>query len=246
VTDPRPTDPAAADSLTDDLAATIVATRRAERDLFGALDDEALQRPIREGDWSPKDHQAHLTAWKARQADRFTAVREGRELAPGLAREEEDALNEELRAARAAWSWEDVVAEADSTAERLGGEIRQSDPAAIRASGRLIGGTFGNGVLHALTHLRWLREAGVPLDRARLDEFAAEAESLVGAASLPDGDRAAGLYDLACFRALTGSADAARELLRHAFRLRPDLVAFGRTDPDLASLRDELDALGAR
>jgi hypothetical protein len=236
----------AADMLTDDLAATIVATRRAERDLFGALDAEALHRPIREGDWSPKDHQAHLTAWKSRQADRFASVREGREIAPGLAGEEEDALNEELRAARAAWTWDEVVAEADSTAERLVGEIRQSDPAAIRASGRLIGGTFGNGVLHALTHLRWLREAGVPLDEGRLDEFAAEAEALVAAPSIPDRDRAAGLYDVACFRALTGGTDAARSLLRDAFRLSPDLVDFSRTDPDLASLRDEVDALAGR
>ncbi len=239
------TDTPPADTLTDDLAATIVASRRAERDLFGALDDEALHRPIREGDWSPKDHQAHLTAWKARQADRFAAVREGRELAPGLAGEEEDAINEQLRAARAAWSWDDVVTEADSTAERLVGEIRQSDPTAIRDSGRLVGGTFGNGVLHALTHLRWLREAGVPLDEARLGAFAAEAESLVRAGGLPERDRAAGLYDLACFHALTGRTDAARGLLRVAFALSPELVDFSHTDPDLGSLSNELDGLAA-
>jgi hypothetical protein len=236
-------DPQPVDTLTDDLAATIVATRRAERDLFGALDDEALHRPIREGDWSPKDHQAHLTAWKSRQADRFAAVRESRELAPGLAGPEEDAINEELRAARAAWSWEDVVAEADSTAERLVGEIRACDASAIRASGRLIGGTFGNGVLHALTHLRWLREAGVQLDDARVDQFAAEAESLLRADALPARDRAAGLYDIGCFRALTGQTDAARGLLREAFRLSPELVEFSHTDPDLVSLADELDTL---
>lgn len=239
------TDTPIADSLTDDLAATIVATRRAERDLFGALHDESLHRPIREGDWNPKDHQAHLTAWKARQADRFSALREGREFTPGLAGPEEDAINEELRAARATWSWDDVVAEADATAERLGGEIRQSDPEAIRASGRLIGGTFGNGVLHALTHLRWLREAGVPLDADRLEAFATEAESLVGATTLPQSDRAAGLYDIACYRALTGGTDAARGLLRRAFALSPDLVAFSRTDSDLASLAGELDDLAA-
>ena len=238
-------DPQPVDTLTDALAATIVATRRAERDLFGALDDEALHRPIREGDWNPKDHQAHLTAWKSRQADRFAAVREGRELAPGLAGPEEDAINEELRAARAAWSWDDVVAEADSTAERLVGEIRNCDAGAIRASGRLIGGTFGNGVLHALTHLRWLREAGVPLDEARIDRFAAEAESLVRADGLPERDRAAGLYDIGCYRALTGQAEAARELLREAFRLSPELVDFSHTDPDLVSLADELDALAS-
>ncbi len=234
------------DALTDDLAATIVATRRAERDLFGALDEAALHRPIREGDWSPKDHQAHLTAWKGRQADRFAAIREGHELPAGLSREEEDPLNEELRAARGDWSWDDVVEEADSTAERLVGELRRSDPDAIKTSGRLIGGTFGNGVLHALVHLRWLREAGVALDEARLAAFADEAQSLVGAPSLPDADRGTGLYDLACYRALTGETDAARGLLRDAFALSPELVEFSHTDPDLASLHDELDALAGR
>lgn len=58
------------DTLTTDLAATIDVTRRAERELFGGLDDATIHRAIRAGDWNPKDFQAHLTAWKARQADR--------------------------------------------------------------------------------------------------------------------------------------------------------------------------------
>ncbi len=229
-----------ADTLLADLAATVEATRRAERDLFGALDEGTLHRPIREGDWSPKDVQAHLTAWKARQADRYAVLREGGELPAPLAAEEEDALNEELRAARAAWTWPEIADEADLVTERLVGEIREADPAALRASDRLIGGTFGNGVLHAVTHFRWLREAGVPLDEARLLAFVAEARELVSAESLPDRDRALGEYDLACFYALVGRPDDARPLLRAAFGHRPDLVALSATDPDLASLRGEL------
>lgn len=228
------------DSLLEDLAATVLATRRAERDLLGALDEALLHRPIREGDWTPKDVQAHLTAWKARQADRYALVREGREIPAPMAAEEEDALNEELRAARADWTWPEIVDEADLVTERLVGEIRQADPAVLRASDRLIGGTFGNGVLHAVTHVRWLREAGIPLDEERLLAFAAEARQLVAAESLPERDRAIGEYDLACFYALVGMPDEARPLLRAAFRHRPDLVEFSSTDPDLASMRDQL------
>lgn len=229
------------DTLTADLAATIEATRRAEREIFDALDEPTLHRPIRPGDWAPKDFQAHLTAWKARQADRYAALREGRELPP--ATQEEDEMNAAFRAARVDWSWPDVVAEANEVADRLVEEIRAADPDALRAADHVIAGTFGNGLLHALTHFRWLLEAGVPIDAARVQAFVDETLSLVSAPSLPDSDRAIGAYDIACFYALTGRPDDARRLLREAFRLSPDLIQFSKTDADLVSLHDEIDTL---
>jgi hypothetical protein len=231
------------ETLTDALAATIRTTRSAERDLFGGLDEAVRERPIRAGDWNPKDFQAHLTAWKARQADRFAAVREGRELPPPMDDQEEDALNAELRATRIDWDWPAIVDEADAVAERLVQEIRQADAGVLRASDRLMSGTFGNGVLHALTHVRWLLEAGVPLDRTRVAAFEGEALSVVSDPGIPDKARAVGLYDLACYHALSGSPDVARSLLRDAFRLDPELVEYGRTDDELRSIRDELDSL---
>jgi hypothetical protein len=231
------------ETLTDALAATIRTTRSAERDLFGGLDEAVRERPIRAGDWNPKDFQAHLTAWKARQADRFAAVREGRELPPPMDDQEEDALNAELRATRIDWDWPAIVDEADAVAERLVQEIRQADPGVLRASDRLMSGTLGNGVLHALTHVRWLLEAGVPLDRTRVAAFEGEALSVVSDPGIPDKARAVGLYDLACYHALSGSPDVARSLLRDAFRLDPELVEYGRTDDELRSIRDELDSL---
>jgi hypothetical protein len=229
--------------LTDALAMTIRTTRDAERDLFGGLDEAIRLRPIREGDWNPKDFQAHLTAWKARQADRFAAVREGRELPPPMDDHEEDALNAELRAARIDRDWPAIVAEADQVAERLIAELRQADPEAVRASDRLLSGTLGNGVLHAITHVRWLLEAGVPLDRGRVSAFAEEALRVVNAEAIPGKARAVGLYDLACYHALSGAPDVARSLLRDAFRMDPELVEFSRTDEDLVSIRDDLDRL---
>jgi hypothetical protein len=233
----------AGQNLIDAVTTTIETARSAERDLFGGLDEAMRLRPIREGDWDPKDFQAHLTAWKARQADRFAAVREGRELPPPMDDHEEDALNAELRATRVDWAWPWIVDEADAVAERLVDEIRQADPEVLRASDRLMSGTFGNGVLHTLTHIRWLLEAGVPLDRARVSAFENEALRVVSAAALPDKARAVGLYDLACYHALSGSPDVARSLLRDAFRLDPDLVEYSRTDEELLSLRDDLDDL---
>jgi hypothetical protein len=230
-------------SLTEALANTIETARRAERDIFGGLDAASRQRPIRTDDWSPKDFQAHLTAWKARQADRFEAVREGREMRPALADEEEDALNAELRAMRVDWTWDAVVDEADAVTARLAGEIRRADPGVVRATDRLLGGTLGNGVLHSLTHFRWLVEAGVRMDAERLATFADEAGTLFADEAIPPQARAVGLYDLACYHALRGMLDAARALLREAFRLDHELLDFGRTDTDLEHLHGELDDL---
>ena len=231
------------DSLTDALALTIETARSAERDLFGGLDSEIRERPIRAGDWNPKDFQAHLTAWKARQAERFAAVREGRELLPPMEDQEEDAVNAELRAARIDWDWAAIVHEADEVADRLIRELRQADPEVLRASDRLMSGTFGNGVLHTLTHARWLLEAGVPLDRGRVAAFEDEALRVVTASALPEKARAVGVYDLACYHALSGSPDLARSLVRDAFRMDPELVEFSRTDADLESIRGDLDGL---
>ena len=233
------------ENVTDALARTIETTRSAERDLFGGLDGAVLERPIRVGDWNPKDFQAHLTAWKARQADRFAATREGRELPPPMDDTEEDAINAELRATRIDWDWAAIVQEADAVAERLSRELRQSDPEVIRASDRLMSGTFGNGVLHTLTHLRWLFEAGVPLDRARMAAFEDAALRVVSVKAIPEKGRAVGLYDIACYHALTGSPDIARSLLRDAFRLDPDLTEYSRTDEELLSIRDDIDGLAS-
>ena len=220
-------------TLTDALATTIQVTRSAERDLFGGLDENARERPIRAGDWNPKDF----------QADRFEAVREGRELPPPMDDHEEDAINAELRATRIDWGWAAIVEEADAVTDRLVDEIRQADPEVLLASDRLMSGTFGNGVLHTVTHIRWLLEAGVPLDRAPVSAFESEALRVVSAAAIPEKARAVGLYDLVCYHALKGSPDVARSLLRDAFRLDADLVEYSRTDEELLSIRDDLDRL---
>lgn len=233
------------ETLSGDLAATLEATRRAERELFGGLEPAVRERPIREGDWTPQDHQAHLTAWKARQADRFDAAREGREIPATTEGEETDAINAQLKVLRAGWAWEDLVREADETAQRLADGIRATDPQIIRDSNRLIGGTFGNGVLHALQHFRWLAEAGTGIDEERIRAFADEAERLVRAESIPAGDRGVGLYDIACHFALTGGLGQARGLLREVFRLRPDLVDYAPTDSDLTALHGELGELAS-
>jgi hypothetical protein len=234
------------ETLAAELAGVLTATRQAERDLFGALAPEVRDRPVPGRDWSPKDHQAHLTAWKARQADRFEAVLRGERLEAISEGEETDAINAQLHATRASWTWAAVQQEADDVSLRLNDRVLATDPATLRRSERLVAGTFGNGSNHAGQHFVWLLEADIGFDRERVLEFTDEVERLLRTASLPEPHRSDGLYNLACFHALLARPDAARPLLRDALRDRPDLVEWSREDPDLASLRDELPGPGAQ
>lgn len=232
-------------SLAESLVRSLDAMRRAERDVFGALDPEVRDAPLRAGDWSPKDHQAHLTAWKARQADRFAATRTGADF-PDIGEEETDAVNARLHATRADWAWEAIVEEADAVSRRLNEEIRATDPDVILANDRLMGGTFGNGAYHAQEHFGWLLDARIGVDMARVMAFIDEVEQAVRASELPDRDRGAGIYNTACFHARRGQTDRAMSLLSEAFRIRPDLVEWARQDSDLAELRDEIDGLAVQ
>jgi hypothetical protein len=215
--------------------------RAAERDIFGSLDPEIRDRPMRPNDWSPKDHQAHLTAWKGMQAERIRAIARGE--TPPFSGRETDEVNAELQAMRADWSWPQVVGEADEVSERLEAEIGKAGSALLSAPSGLIGGIFGNGGSHAMTHFGWLVDARIGVDEARVAAFVDDQEHLIDVDVLPDSDRGVGLYNLACAHAVAGRLDRARPLLRVAFRLRPDLAEFSTEDPDLVGLRDELASL---
>lgn len=235
------TPPVTDDRLVDDLIAHLRLTRAAERRLFGGLDPDVRDAPLRPGDWSAKDHQAHLTAWKGRQADRVHAARLG-EPYPVDDRED-DVINAELQPLRADWPWDAIVAEADEVTERLADEIRAAGGRVLRESERMVGGIFGNGPFHTATHLGWMLDANIGMDEGGVEAFLDEEADLLAATDLPDRDRGTGLYNLACAHAVAGRLDRARPLLRDAFRLRPDLAEYAEGDSDLAALSGELDEL---
>lgn len=234
MTDPR---------LADDLIATLTAARAAERDVLGGLPPEVRSAPGTDGGWSPKDVQAHLTAWKARQAGRLAAARRDEVIAP-TASSEIDRINAEQHAARADWPWADVEAEADWVTEELAGELRGIDVELLVSSEPLLGGAMGNGASHTLEHLARL---GAEHDmQPRVLAFAAELEAIIRDSPMPASEKGVFLYNQACFHSLGGRLDAARGLLPDAFGLRPDLIEFAPRDADLAALRGELQALARR
>jgi hypothetical protein len=228
------------------MAEILLATRQAERDIFGGLDPAVRDAPLREGDWSPKDHQAHLTSWKARQADRLAAARAGEELPPPVPDTETDAVNAELHATRAGWTWEAIEREADAESRRLADELLATDPDRLLAHPELVDGTFGNGAFHAQQHFSWLLAADIGMDADRVVRFGDEIERLVRDSGLPVRDQATAIYNTACFMAVIGHPDQARPRLREAFAMRPELLEWARQDGDLVELRDELATLAAQ
>ncbi|MDH4335023.1 MAG: ClbS/DfsB family four-helix bundle protein [Chloroflexota bacterium] len=228
------------DPLVAALIEQLRAMRDAERDVFGSIQPDVRDRPMRPNDWSPKDHQAHLTAWKARQSERIEAAVRGE--APRSDDRETDEENAELQATRADWPWEAIDREADTVGEQLEAAIRSAG-AILTESAQLVGQIYGNGAAHALTHFAWLVDARIGVDEDRVAAFFEEHERHLSRAGIPDGERGVGLYNLACAHAVGGRLDRARPLLRIAFRLRPDLGEYAREDPELIELRDELSFL---
>jgi hypothetical protein len=226
------------EELISALVEQLRAMREAEREIFGSIEPEVRDRPMRPNDWSPKDHQAHLTAWKEIQAERLRALATG-EAAPFTGRET-DEINAELQATRAGWAWDAIADEADKVTDELVAEIEGAGPSTVKGTEGLVGQIFGNGAAHALTHFGWLVQGDVGVNEQRVAAFVDEHERHLASPGLSDSDRGVGLYNLACAHAVAGRLDRARPLLRTAFELRPDLAEFAKEDPDLVELREEL------
>lgn len=223
------------------LVKQLEAMRAAERDIFGALDPTVRDRPMRPGDWSPKDHQAHLTAWKKIQSERIQAAARGEQLTADA--RETDERNAELHALRADWPWDKIAREADEVSDQLMADIRAGGPELLTSREGMVGQIYGNSASHATTHFIWLSDAGIGVDTERILAFLGDHERQLMDAPLADSDRAVGLYNVACAHAVAGRLERARPLLRTAFGIRPDLAEFAKGDPDLVALTDELPTL---
>jgi hypothetical protein len=231
-------DPAATD-LRAGLIEGLRAARAAERDILAGLDPAARERNAPDGGWSPKDIQAHLSAWKRRQVDRLAASREGRE-EPALAATETDDINAIFHAERADWTWAKVDADADTTTADLIAEVEAADADTL-ADGQVAGSIMGNGPEHTLAHLPPV--AAMAGKDATLTDLASRIGSLIDGGDWPSRPAAYARYNLACFYALRGDVDHARALLRLALPEQETLREFAPQDDDLIALRDEIPAL---
>ncbi len=221
------------------LVEVLLSARAAEREILGALEPIDRDAPAADGGWSAKDVQAHLAAWRRHQAERLAALRAGR-ARPDLPGSETDATNAAIHAERADWAWERVVADADSATDLLIAEIRAADDATI-AQDRVVGATLGNGPEHDLADLPPVAARVHRSDRVA--ELAVVVELSVSRGRWPSRSAAFARYNLACYHALEGRLEAARELLRLALPGEPELQELAPVDDDLVALRAEIPSL---
>jgi hypothetical protein len=225
------------DGLRAGLIAAIQAGRAAERDVLAALDPGVRDAPAADGGWSPKDVQAHLNAWKGRTVDRLRAVRIG---ANEPIEVETDEANAKFHAERVAWTWPEVVADADASTDELIAEIQEASDETL-ALPRISGTIMGNGSEHTLTHLTPIA-ATVGLESRTL-ALADDITAIIDRGGWPARAAANARYNLACFHALSGNLDVARSLLRQALPDQEELREYAPKDDDLIALRDEIPVL---
>ena len=220
------------------LVETLNAARATERTVFGAFDATDRDTPPADGEWSPKDIQAHLGAWRRHMSERLAAIREDRPEAEDGG--ETDATNAVIHAERADWPWDRVVSDAEATADDLIAEVEAADDATL-AVDRTVGSIMGNGAEHTIIHV------GSVADRVGLGsavaELSGQIEAIVDRGGWPPRSAAFARYNLACFHALAGRLDEARALLRVALPMEQELRDFAAEDSDLVELRDELPEL---
>ncbi len=238
---PMTDQPVSVPDLRAGLIDTLRAARAVERAILDALDPAERDTPAADGGWSPKDIQAHLSAWRRHQADRMATQRTGvadEDIPPT----ETDAANAVIHAERAHWSWEQVLADTTAATELLITEVEVADDATL-SEDRTIGSILGNGPEHDLTHLPPIA-ARVGLDDQLVD-LATSVEATVARGGWPPRSAAFARYNLACYHALGGRLEEARGLLRLALPANEELRGFAPTDGDLAALRGELGELSA-
>ena len=240
--------------LHGDLVEMLEATRAAERAIFGLMDPVTRDAPRTIGEWSAKDLLAHLAAWREVEAGRLrTGWRDRQPAGSGTAAgdgdddggEPDDVANARIQAERETWSWDRVAADAEASIDALQAAIAATTAERLERSENLVAGIGANGANHALAHLSDAAGVAGPAAATAFQVFESTIEAIIVRGRIPDRDVGVMLYNLACNAALTGRPDAARRLVRDAFRRRPDLLEWALRDDDLQAIRAELPALAA-
>lgn len=217
-----------------------------ERAFMDHLPSESRRRHGTEQDWSARDLQAHITAWKhqavLRLRDDPSAIIERSE-------EITDQSNAVFFETYADHTWESVLEESETThrelLEELGrladDDLEKTDAFTWQDGRPLWRQLAGTLLLHPWMHL--VEHAiGLGETEAAMESASTMADELV---PLSDEPSWAGVlqYNAACLSARAGGADQALRQLRSALELRPDLIDWSKEDSDLDSLRSD-DRLG--
>ncbi len=193
--------------------------------------------------WSAKDLIAHIAEWRARLAQRLTAVQHGDPLPELRTVDEYNAAGFEANRYK---TWAEVDAEserayADTVVHitRLSGEELDNPkprPIPWYRERPLRGSILVNSYLHPVTHLvEFYQKRG---DTARARQIIQGATQDLRALDPSDAGRGLAMYNLACLCAGMGEPAQAIELLRGVLPYHPDLKDWSKQDEDFAAVRD--------
>jgi hypothetical protein len=195
--------------------------------------------PAGPGEWSAKDHVAHLAHWRRHAGEVLTALRTG---AAPPDTGDIDALNAEVLATNKERSADDINEDALASYAELARAIDDcSDDDLLRPRpGRE---TLAwevvppNGHLHLGEHLGfWHLEHG---DVQAADQALKWMLEVHEAAFTDPRSRSFAEYNLACYFAKQGRTAEAASRIARSFELNPTLKEWARNDPDLDRIRDE-------
>ncbi len=200
--------------------------------------------------WAPKDALAHTTYWRRRAVETLAYAARNQ---PPPEYPHYDQANREVFFEKQSTPLQGLLREAESTLTALLDALKRFEERDLSDPNRypwrngipLMSYLLGNAYIHVIHHLTQTYLAlGDSLAAARLQQEAAQ--SLM---QLDPGEEARGVlqYDIACLLAGSNDPQKAFDHLAEAFRLRPDLIAWAKQDPDLDPLRafarfDELTA----
>lgn len=131
--------------LQQDLIDLLEAVRRADHDLFAALDESSHGEPAIEG-LTASDVRAHLAAWREVEARRLLGTATDDDPRPG---DPVDEANARIQAERGGWSAQQAAAAADASIDGLIAAIRASTTDLLCECDQLTAGIGANGVNHA-------------------------------------------------------------------------------------------------
>jgi hypothetical protein len=218
--------------------------RAIQLDFLAGLSDTERAETGTSAHWSAKDEIAHTMMWKRHLADRLTAVVRGEE-PPSIPDDQIVAVNERNFVENQARTWDEVMAEDARIHANLLGAVAALAEDDLAEPGRfpwmngdpLYASVIGNPYVHVQEHLAqyWRDRGEIARAREVNEQFVA---ALDRPGTLPLA-RSYGLYNLACFYALTGEGTRAIPLLAEALQLHPKLTEWSKQDPDLASIHQE-------
>lgn len=209
--------------------------------IWEQMDDEQRNRIGTVEEWAPKDHLAHATFWTERLMVQLKIA------AGDVSLEELDAYkktNEETFEDFKALSWSKIRNWCESIQDQLMTGLQTlsaedlGDPVRFEWTNNrpLWWGVVFTAVYHNLQHAcDILRLCGLSDQIITLQEPFA---SLMEAMEDTDEWRGTTKYNLACYYALDGNADAAITTLGQALDLNPSLIQWSKEDSDLDSLRE--------